>query len=273
MGPVSTPRAAGSSGTAHVVFGKKSGLGIVNLDDVALGTGGFKIIGENDQSTAGASVASAGDIDGDGFDDLVIGAYFSDAGGTYSGAAYVLFGQDFTGIVTPGTASDDSLAGSTVNDILVGGQGNDVLDGGAGNDVLRGAAGDDVLVFDAADKLVVDGGSGFDTLRFGAAGKTLNLTTLNDTEHYGLYTSIEAIELTGTGNNILRLDDLDLFHLSDTSNTLRVDGNAGDAVTTTDAGWGADSLGTGDFIGYTIYTNGEATLAVDTDITRTGIQV
>lgn len=52
-----------------------------------------------------------------------------------------------------------------------------------------------------------------------------------------------------------------------------MDGGADDAVTTGDAGWGAGSAGTGDFTGYTLFTNGNATLAVDSDIVQTGIQV
>ena len=40
-----------------------------------------------------ASVSSAGDVNGDGFDDLLIGAFGADANGTGSGASYVVFGK------------------------------------------------------------------------------------------------------------------------------------------------------------------------------------
>jgi hypothetical protein len=58
---------AGSSGASYVVFGRAGGFD-ANLDLSSLnGTNGFQISG------AGSSVSSAGDINGDGFDDLIIG--------------------------------------------------------------------------------------------------------------------------------------------------------------------------------------------------------
>ena len=63
------------AGDSYVVFGKASGWGApIDLGDVAAGTGGFVINGQDASDRSGISVASAGDVDGDGFDDLVIGA-------------------------------------------------------------------------------------------------------------------------------------------------------------------------------------------------------
>jgi hypothetical protein len=61
-----------SSGKSYVVFGKTDG-GAVNLSDVAAGNGGFVINGEGQSSISGGSVSSAGDINGDGLDDLIVG--------------------------------------------------------------------------------------------------------------------------------------------------------------------------------------------------------
>ena len=44
----------------------------------------------------GLSVSSAGDVNGDGFDDVIVGAPFADAAGNLKNAAgesYVIFGQ------------------------------------------------------------------------------------------------------------------------------------------------------------------------------------
>jgi len=58
------------------VFGVAQGITSINFDDVVGGTSGFKITGEtffNDQT--GLSVSNAGDVNGDGFDDVIVGAY------------------------------------------------------------------------------------------------------------------------------------------------------------------------------------------------------
>ena len=56
------------------------------------GTDGFKINGEAASDYSGRSVASAGDINGDGYEDLIIGARGADPNGSDSGATYVVFG-------------------------------------------------------------------------------------------------------------------------------------------------------------------------------------
>ena len=82
-----------SSGATYVVFGKASGFG-ANLDLSNLnGTSGFKISGAAGYDLSGFSVASAGDVNGDGFADLIIGAPGADPNGNYSGATYVVFGS------------------------------------------------------------------------------------------------------------------------------------------------------------------------------------
>jgi hypothetical protein len=62
--------------------------GIGTLGDVAI----VELVGENATDWAGGSIADAGDVDGDGFDDILVGASYSDAGGSSSGVAYLLYG-------------------------------------------------------------------------------------------------------------------------------------------------------------------------------------
>jgi hypothetical protein len=53
----------------------------INLSAVASGTGGFVINGENADGKSGISVSNAGDVNGDGLDDLIIGAFEADVSG------------------------------------------------------------------------------------------------------------------------------------------------------------------------------------------------
>jgi hypothetical protein len=89
--------AKSNAGDSYVIFGKASSFGAaINLTNVAAGIGGFEIYGQDAQDRSGLSVASAGDIDGDGFGDLIIGAPRADAAGNakaYAGDSYVVFGK------------------------------------------------------------------------------------------------------------------------------------------------------------------------------------
>ncbi|MEH2076635.1 MAG: Ig-like domain-containing protein [Nostoc sp.] len=81
---------ASSAGQSYVVFGKSSGFA-ASLDLSTLnGSNGFTLKGIN---TLGFSVSSAGDINGDGFDDLIIGAGSKGSYGRFSGNSYVVFGK------------------------------------------------------------------------------------------------------------------------------------------------------------------------------------
>lgn len=248
------------SGAVYVVFGQSgsfpASLNLSSLD----GYNGFRVDGEmtrdflgsSDYSSSYAGVGALGDIDGDGFDDFAVSAPDAAANElAYAGVAYVIRGSDHLGLLTVGTAGsetpvladgvagydgragDDVLTGNAGDNTLIGGLGSDTLDGAAGNDVLIGAAGDDVLIYDAADTLRVDGGSGTDTLRFGA-GTSFDFNPLAGSPRIAgtVFTGIEVLDIAnGEGGDSLTLDLKDVLNLSDTTNDLIVKGDAGDSLT------------------------------------------
>ena len=136
-------------GSTYVIFGKASGLGDIDLAHLSA-AGGFRIDGPSYDigHGAGFSVASAGDIDGDGYSDLVVGAPGADKGMSIeTGAAYVIYGEASAAIDKAGTAGADRLFGGDFDDTLSGGDGDDVIGGKEASDVLTGGAGSDAFVY------------------------------------------------------------------------------------------------------------------------------
>ncbi len=88
-----------SYGAAYVIFGAGDGFpATLSLADVTTSGGqdGFRIQAEKGDGGLGDTASFAGDFNGDGLDDIIIGhkdAYLDDAR-SYAGKAYVVFGTD-----------------------------------------------------------------------------------------------------------------------------------------------------------------------------------
>ncbi|CAB5505862.1 hypothetical protein THERMOT_2233, partial [Bathymodiolus thermophilus thioautotrophic gill symbiont] len=289
------------AGKSYVVFGKADGAA-VDLSTIASGTGGFVINGENAGDYSGYSVSSAGDVNGDGLDDLIIGAYGAspDGSGDKVGRSFVIFGKTDTTAVNladisaaggdiahtidfqgdANTDKNDTLTGTSADELFIAGLGNDVLTGNGGTDVFNAGAGDDTIIINAdnlaklSSKVLsnhllarVDGGGNTDTLKLAGTDLTLDLTQIDN----GRIQDIEIIDLTGSGNNTLKLNLNDLLDISSSTNVLKVMGDAGDKVDIELSGnaFIQGSAETKDGITYDIYSNANASTAklwIDQDL-------
>jgi hypothetical protein len=96
------------SGAAYLLHGPFYGAIPLSLADA-------KLVPEPGYTYAGAAVAGTGDVDGDGFDDLAIGARGHDAHGVDAGAAWLVYGPA-TGAVDLGLA-DATFLGDAAGDL------------------------------------------------------------------------------------------------------------------------------------------------------------
>jgi Ca2+-binding RTX toxin-like protein len=219
----------GAYGEAYIVFGSDSG------DPVDVTTGvpdgrWMRLVGDQSGAIAsafGGSVAGLGDVNGDGYDDVIVSA-----GADRYGAAYVIFGgaglagttlnmADLTGLnglrisnmgvnaSFPGVSAAGDVNHDGVGDILVSGGdhgGNNsayivygrwatqVQTGGSGDETLTGAAGDDVL----------SGGGGADIINGGIGADQLNGDDGNDILDGGVGADAMA---GGAGDDLYYVDD------------------------------------------------------------------
>jgi hypothetical protein len=236
-----------STGRSFVVYGKASTTN-VNLTDVTNNIGGFAIIGQGAQDLSGYSVGAAGDVNGDGLADLIVGAPGYDAvhGSVQTGRSYIIFGSK-SGAFAAGTAVDN--AGTSANDTLTStgaqtlaggsfaaGSGNDTFIS-SGADVLLGGMGKDTFVLNQSTLTAlqsnfgaggnttqlakIDGGAGIDTLRLGGTGGlNLNLSLIGNSsvgniEGSSRINSIERIDLsTDTSANELTIRVADVLDMA-----------------------------------------------------------
>lgn len=206
----------------------------------------IQISGEVENDFSGLSVSSAGDVNGDGFDEIIVGAFGADPNGGYSGASYVVFGRTpDTAVTRVGAAADQTIRGGAFGDILLGRGGDDSLAGAGGRDALDGGAGADTLF----------GGGGRDTAvyRRADAGVTVDLVdpSRNAGEAAGdTYLSIESFALSDLADSFLGAGADDAVQGGAGADKLRGRGGSdfmggGDGADTLAGGAGLDRLSGG----------------------------
>jgi hypothetical protein len=102
------------NGQSYLIFGKASGWAM----DTDLSNADASFHGENDLDESGASVAGAGDVNGDGYDDFLIGAFWSDDGGANAGQTYLFLGAaSGWAMDTDLSKADASFIGENIGDL------------------------------------------------------------------------------------------------------------------------------------------------------------
>ncbi len=186
-----------STGTSYIIFGKATGFTNINLASLA-SSQGFSIYGLSAYDYSGSSVSSAGDFNGDGYADIIIGA---PAGyqGNYCGRAYVIFGKanGFTDITlsrllvsnnqgfTIYCSSTGSYTGRSVSSA-------GDINGDGYDDIIIGAPGD----WGGFARLF-NGYSGRSYIIFGNATKfyDISLSSLKPSQGFGVYGSTENVNV------------------------------------------------------------------------------
>lgn len=183
-------------------------------------------------------IASAGDADGDGFDDMVIGTPDANNG---DGEVLVVYGRPDTNDLFNGTIH---VAGITTglpdvvangnNQSLVGDSGaNNMNQNGFAGISFSGGAGNDTLVINNPALRNIDGGTGFDTLNFNGAGGVLDFTNATALGGSERLSGIEKFVMMDNNQTIkLGLDDIFRLLQESDDGTLRIKENGGGANTT-----------------------------------------
>ncbi|MEZ5722890.1 MAG: hypothetical protein R3D59_15790 [Paracoccaceae bacterium] len=296
-----------NAGEAYVIYGRDVTGGAAPFGTIDLAAldpaDGFIIQGYEADGRVGSSVSSAGDVNGDGYDDLVVGGPQVTS---QTGEAYVIYGGpgplalsgDGANDTLTGGTNDDDLRGSGGNDVLRGGGGNDELRGSRGNDRLHGNEGDDRLFGGIGDDTLsgndgddvlfgragndvlkgglgadtLDGGAGVDTLKGGAGPDLLRGGAGNDRFIFGDVDHTPA----GAGDTIADFETGDLIRLG------RIDADATSGGTNEAFTWIADAAFTGaagelryEIVGLDLVVQGDTdgNGAADLEITLTGVSV
>ncbi|MFC1951213.1 zf-HC2 domain-containing protein [Chloroflexota bacterium] len=128
------------AGRTYLVLGKATGWAM----DVSMANADASFISEYSGDSSGSAVAAAGDVNGDGYDDFLIGADGNDEGGDGAGQVYLILGKATSWAMDTSLANADaSFIGEHIGDgagyVAAAG---DVNNDGY-NDFLIGAPGND----------------------------------------------------------------------------------------------------------------------------------
>jgi hypothetical protein len=161
--PDADPLGRTDAGESYVIYGKADGIGDIDLATLTTAQG-FKLSGAAAGDASGTSVSRADDVNGDGIEDIIVGAPLADRSGLdHAGESYVIYGKEggladidlaaldpahgfrIVGPIPPGSY-DGSYSGRVVN------AAGDINDDGI-DDILVGTGSQNFLVYGKAGGL------------------------------------------------------------------------------------------------------------------------
>ncbi|MBF0113487.1 MAG: FG-GAP repeat protein, partial [Magnetococcales bacterium] len=252
---LATANGVTAAGASYVIFGHgntaASALDLTALDASA----GFRLVGAITNDRAGVTVSGAGDVNGDGYADLIVGS-------KGSGNSYVVYGHANAGATV--LEGDTYSPTNAVDELFVGGSTSYVeqhIETGGGMDVVHAGAGNDAIRVSDLNFRLIDGGAGVDQLQLDLAIGVHHTVDLAD--YRGALQSIEKIHLWNADTTLV-VSAVDLCNLSESSNVLTVQGNLGqvELVGVWQTGLGYSETEYGTTYNYHVYTSGAAVLRV-----------
>ncbi len=283
-------------GTVYVIFGADHALpelttlessilststpqrggGLGQIDVGAVDAPGFAtLLGAQTGDRTGAGLAAAGDVNGDGIDDLLVGApRFDGAAGQDTGAVYLIYGTtnwpetielsqltSTQGTVIEGRKYNDRLGGAVAGVADMNGDGNDDIAMGAYNATPpSGGGGFSILPTQAGQTFVVFGdsalGASFSLKGMGSAGMVINGDNFGDQSGRAI-ASAGDMNGDGLGDLIIGARQHSAIGLPDSGAAYVVMGNAAlggrlDLGTLADAGMTIMGVEAGSHLGWAV---------------------
>ena len=189
--PYADPSSRFSAGSSYVIYGTASPS---DVDLTSLGSSGFRIDGATANDSSGYSVASAGDVNGDGLADVIVGApYAAPFSRSSAGSSYVIYGAaspsnvdlaslGSSGFRIDGAAADDNSGWSVASAGDVNGDGRaDVIVGAyRASPSSRSTAGSSYVIYGTASP------SNVDLASLGSGGFRIDGAAANDNSGYSV---------------------------------------------------------------------------------------
>jgi hypothetical protein len=205
----------GSNVDVYVVYGNSGLTGVIdpaNLPDAGvfhmsldLTSSQFNLASPTTDAIK-ISLSSAGDLDGDGYDDILIGLPNIDSnGGAHSddGGLLIINGRAEAADLTSGAVNTSGTA-TGVNQSLIGTAGNDALTSTFAGTSFKGGDGNDTINLYNTAVNTIDGGTGTDTVNLNSSG-LIDLSSLTS----NTLKNVETIQMNLTGTTLkLGIDDI-----------------------------------------------------------------